>query len=59
MPERTDKYTDLIPHHRRKSSNIEKKTSKWTSEKGITDTNIIEAFIEDYTQYENDNKGKL
>jgi hypothetical protein len=28
-------------------------------EKGITDTNVIEAFIEGYTKCEKDNKGKL
>ena len=59
MPERSDKYTDLTPYHRRKPSKIEKKTAKWASEKEITDTNVIEAFIEGYTQCENDNKGKI
>lgn len=59
MPERTDKYTDLTPYHRRKPSKIEKKAEKWASERGITDTNVIEAFIEGYTKCEKDNKGKL
>ena len=59
MPERTDKYNDLTPYHRRKPSMIEKKAAKWASENEITDKNIIEAYIKGYTQCENDNKGKL
>ena len=59
MPERSDNYTDLIPYHRRKPSMIEKKAQKWAEEKGITDTNLIRAFIEGWTKCENDNKGKL
>ena len=59
MPERTDKYTDLTPYHRRKPSKIEKKADKWSSEKGITDTNVIEAFIEGYTKCQKDNEGKI
>jgi hypothetical protein len=59
MPERSDNYTDLTPHHRRKPSKIEKKAQKWAEEKGITDTNLIEAFIEGYTKCEDENKGKL
>ena len=59
MPERSDNYTDLTPYHRRKPSKIEKKAEKWASERGITDTNVIEAFIEGYTKCEKDNKGKL
>ncbi len=59
MPERSDNYTDLTPYHRRKPSKIEKKAQKWAEEKGITDTNLIEAFIEGYTKCEDENKGKL
>ena len=28
MPERSDKYTDLIPHHRRKTIVVEEKVEK-------------------------------
>ena len=28
MPERSDKYTDLIPHHRRKNTVVEEKVEK-------------------------------
>jgi len=28
MPERSDKYTDLIPHHRRKTKLVEEKVEK-------------------------------
>jgi len=28
MPERSDKYTDLIPHHRRKTTVVEEKVEK-------------------------------
>ena len=59
MPERSDNYTDLIPHHRRKPSKIEEKAVKWAKEMEISDIKVIDAFISGYTQCEKDNKDKL
>ena len=52
MPERTDNYKDLTPHHRKPKSKMKKIAEKWATDNNITLTDsLFKAFEGGWNSY--------
>jgi hypothetical protein len=54
MPERSDNYKDLTPHHRKPKSKIRRLAEEWATENNITLTDsLFKAFEAGWNSYKN------